>query len=97
MCCQGRPGSEHCAVTKLRAGAGRVIPQRVISHPLPIKGLEYDHALDPDAHAPTSLYVALTRARRTLTVVSGAGMRACRRCIMGAWALANWSSAMESW
>jgi DNA helicase-2/ATP-dependent DNA helicase PcrA len=37
-----------------------------------IKGLEYDHAvvLDADSHTPFSLYVALTRGRKGLTVVS---------------------------
>ena len=51
---------------------GRAQAQRVISRPLLIKGLEYDHAvaLDADVHSPTSLYVALTRARKTLTVIS---------------------------
>ncbi|MEU1249121.1 UvrD-helicase domain-containing protein [Micromonospora arida] len=63
------------AVTQLRNRArvtGRRTTQHVISRPVLIKGLEYDHAiiLDADAHHPTSLYVALTRARRSLTIIS---------------------------
>ncbi|MGC4900513.1 hypothetical protein ACLQ2Y_14385 [Micromonospora echinospora] len=63
------------AVTQLRNRArvtGRRTTQHVISRPVLIKGLEYDHAiiLDADAHHPTSLYVAMTRARRSLTIVS---------------------------
>lgn len=45
---------------------------RSVSRPTLIKGLEYDHAIVLDAalHDPPSLYVALTRARKTLTVIS---------------------------
>jgi DNA helicase IV len=48
--------------------------QRIVSRPVLIKGLEYDHAvvLDADVHTPTALYVALTRARQTLTILSQA-------------------------
>lgn len=51
---------------------GRRASLHTISRPTLIKGLEYDHAiiLDADQHDPTSLYVALTRARKTLTVIS---------------------------
>ncbi|WP_275414822.1 UvrD-helicase domain-containing protein [Plantactinospora mayteni] len=51
---------------------GRRASHHTISRPTLIKGLEYDHAiiLDADQHDPTSLYVALTRARKTLTVIS---------------------------
>ena len=51
---------------------GRAQSERVISRPVLIKGLEYDHAvvLNGDAHSAQSLYVALTRARKSLTVLS---------------------------
>lgn len=51
---------------------GRQGSRHTISRPTLIKGLEYDHAivLDADQHEPSSLYVALTRARKTLTVIS---------------------------
>lgn len=51
---------------------GRQREQRVVSRPLLIKGLEYDHSivLDADQLSATELYVALSRGRKTLTVVS---------------------------
>jgi hypothetical protein len=51
---------------------GRPREERVVSRPLLIKGLEYDHALVLDAErlSATELYVALSRGRKTLTVVS---------------------------
>lgn len=51
---------------------GRQGGRHTISRPTLIKGLEYDHTivLDAGQHEPTSLYVALTRARETLTVIS---------------------------
>ncbi len=63
------------AVTKVRNQvryAGRMKLSRVVGRPLLIKGLEYDHAvvLDADRHKSTNLYVALSRARSSLTVVS---------------------------
>lgn len=53
--------------------AGRPQSARVISRPVLIKGLQYDHAvvLDGNVHTATSLYVALTRARKSLTILSG--------------------------
>ncbi|GLZ78057.1 hypothetical protein Afil01_28640 [Actinorhabdospora filicis] len=52
--------------------AGRPQEQRLVSRPLLVKGLEYDHAIVLNAadHDARSLYVALTRGRETLTVVS---------------------------
>jgi hypothetical protein len=52
---------------------GRSSEARVISRPLLIKGLEYDHAvvLNAERFSGTELYVALSRARKTLTIVSG--------------------------
>jgi len=51
---------------------GRSPEPRIISRPLLIKGLEYDHALVLNAErlSPTELYVALSRGRKSLTVVS---------------------------
>jgi hypothetical protein len=51
---------------------GRASEQRVISRPLLIKGLEYDHAIVLNAEGLTAgeLYVALSRGRKSLTVVS---------------------------
>jgi hypothetical protein len=51
---------------------GRRTEGRVISRPLLIKGLEYDHALVLNAQrlSSTELYVALSRGRKSLTVVS---------------------------
>jgi hypothetical protein len=51
---------------------GRPREERVVSRPLLIKGLEYDHALvlDAERFSATELYVALSRGRKTLTVVS---------------------------
>ncbi len=51
---------------------GRVAERRIISRPLLIKGLEYDHAivLNPERLTATELYVALSRGRDSLTVVS---------------------------
>ena len=51
---------------------GRPPEGRVISRSLLIKGLEYDHALVLDAErlSATELYVALSRGRKTLTVLS---------------------------
>jgi hypothetical protein len=63
------------ALTRMRNRArilGRAAETRVISRPLLIKGLEYDHAivLNAERLTATELYVALSRGRKTLTVVS---------------------------
>ena len=51
---------------------GRARDNRIISRPLLVKGLEYDHAvvLNAEQYSATELYVALSRSRRSLTVVS---------------------------
>lgn len=51
---------------------GRRTESRVISRPLLVKGLEYRHAvvLDGDQYKATELYVAMTRASKSLTVIS---------------------------
>ena len=63
------------ALSRIRNRAriiGRASEQRVISRPLLIKGLEYDHAivLNAEGLTATELYVALSRGRKSLTVVS---------------------------
>lgn len=52
--------------------AGRRATARVVSRPLLVKGLEYDHViiLDPTAYRAQELYVALTRGSRSVTVIS---------------------------
>jgi hypothetical protein len=51
---------------------GRPQDDRIISRPLLVKGLEYDHAvvLNAERYSATELYVALSRSRKSLTVVS---------------------------
>lgn len=50
---------------------GRAVPPRVVSRTLLVKGLEFDHAivLDRDELNREELYVAITRPRRSLTVL----------------------------
>ena len=52
--------------------AGRQAAARVVSRPLLVKGLEYDHViiLDPTAYGAQELYVALTRGSKSVTVIS---------------------------
>jgi hypothetical protein len=59
-------------IRNYRRVVGRGREGRVISRPLLIKGLEYDHALVLNAErlSATELYVALSRGRKSLTVVS---------------------------
>ncbi len=52
---------------------GRPTHRRTIGTPLLVKGLEFDHALllwEPDHLSVQGLYVALTRASKSLTIVS---------------------------
>ena len=52
---------------------GRYLPKRLVSRALLIKGLEFDHVIVLDADAiqnSKDLYVALTRATKSLTVFS---------------------------
>ncbi|MBT2585382.1 UvrD-helicase domain-containing protein [Arthrobacter sp. ISL-95] len=63
------------ALTQVRNGVrarGRRPARRVLSRPLLVKGLEYDHAilLDADQYTAQELYVALTRGAKSITVVS---------------------------
>ncbi len=63
------------ALMQVRNGArarGRRPARRVLSRPLLVKGLEYDHAilLDADKCNAQELYVALTRGSKSVTVVS---------------------------
>lgn len=51
---------------------GRRSATRVVSRPLLVKGLEYDHViiLDPSRYSAQELYVALTRGSKSVTIVS---------------------------
>lgn len=51
---------------------GRIREDRIISRPLLVKGLEYDHAvvLNAERYSATELYVSLSRSRKSVTVVS---------------------------
>jgi len=52
---------------------GRPTHRRTIGTPLLVKGLEFDHAVllwEPDHFSVQGLYVALTRASKSLTIVS---------------------------
>jgi DNA helicase IV len=56
--------------------AGRQLPNRSIATPLLVKGLECEHALvfDLDGiESNESLYVSLTRASTTLTLITANG------------------------
>jgi len=52
--------------------AGRRPSGRVVSRPLLVKGLEYDHViiLNPANYSAQELYVALTRGSKSVTVIS---------------------------
>lgn len=63
------------ALIKIRENTrrwGRRIPKRAIARTVLIKGLEFDHAivLDADSFDSKNLYVALTRASKTITIIS---------------------------
>ncbi len=51
---------------------GRRPENRIVSTPLLVKGLEFDHAIvmDTDDLTPKEMYVAMTRGRRSLTVLA---------------------------
>ena len=51
---------------------GRRPTARVVSRPLLVKGLEYDHVIiiDPSQYSAQELYVALTRGSKSVTVIS---------------------------
>lgn len=77
----GRSASLAEAVLKIRhrvTASGRSLPQRTVSTPLLLKGLEFDHVLIPVAshfatedHAQAKLfYVAISRATRSLTIAA---------------------------
>lgn len=73
------PGSERTLkeiAWQLRDGArrqGRTVPTRVVSRTLLVKGLEFEHGIVlKRGELPTEdLYVAITRPRRSLTVLLG--------------------------
>lgn len=77
----GRAKSMADAATTIRqrvSNSGRKLPKRVVSTPLLLKGLEFDHVVIPDAthflnerNAQAKLfYVAISRATRSLTISS---------------------------
>jgi hypothetical protein len=51
---------------------GRRPTARVVTRPLLVKGLEYDHViiLNPENYCAQELYVALTRGSESVTVIS---------------------------
>jgi hypothetical protein len=51
---------------------GRRADARVVTRPLLVKGLEYDHViiLNPENYSAQELYVALTRGSKSVTVIS---------------------------
>ena len=51
---------------------GRRLTSQTVGHTLLIKGLEFDHAivLDPEALNAQNLYVALTRGKKSLTIIT---------------------------
>lgn len=51
---------------------GRRPTARVVSRPLLVKGLEYDHViiLNPERYSAQELYVALTRGSKSVTIIS---------------------------
>ncbi|MBP9710577.1 UvrD-helicase domain-containing protein [Patescibacteria group bacterium] len=57
---------------RLASIVGRYPLKRVISYTLLLKGLEFDHVLitEPEKMSKESLYVALTRGARTLSIIS---------------------------
>ena len=59
-------------VVEQRAADGRILPRRAVGSTLLLKGLEADHAVvfDADTMSRADIYVAMSRASRTLTVVS---------------------------
>lgn len=61
--------------------AGRRPSARVVSRPLLVKGLEYDHVvvLDPGRYSAQELYVALSRGSRSVTVISDTGVLSARK------------------
>jgi DNA helicase-2/ATP-dependent DNA helicase PcrA len=63
------------ALVKVRENTrrlGRRLPRKAIARTLLVKGLEFDHAivLNADKLDPRNLYVALTRAEKTVTIMS---------------------------
>lgn len=52
---------------------GRKLPKRIIGRTLLIKGLEFDHVIivNADSFNKKNLYVALTRASKSVTIISG--------------------------
>lgn len=69
---EGLPEAVAAARTRARH-RGRVTHRHTIGTPLLVKGLEFDHAVllwEPDHLSIQGLYVAITRASKSLTIVS---------------------------
>ena len=63
------------ALVKVRENTrrfGRRIPRKAIARTVLIKGLEFDHTIiiNADEFDRNNLYVALTRATKTITIIS---------------------------
>lgn len=76
-------GTEGCTVAEAlhrtrnhSRAVGRRHVARVVSRPLLVKGLEYDHVviLNPERYSAQELYVALTRGSKSVTVISDAAV-----------------------
>lgn len=61
--------------------AGRRPRDRVVSRPLLVKGLEYDHVvlLEPSRYTAQELYVALTRGSKSVTVLNESSVLSARK------------------
>lgn len=69
------------SVREQHRAAGRQMPKRAVGSTLLLKGLEADHAviLDADEMNARHLYVALSRASRSLTIISASQTLSPRR------------------
>ena len=69
----GRPPTENLVRVRDRLRrTGRRSHNRIASRTLLVKGLEYDHVIIADLHKmtdPRNLYVAMSRARKSITVI----------------------------
>jgi len=70
------------ALVKVRENTrrlGRRMPRKAIARTVLVKGLEFDHVvvLNADSFDPKNLYVALTRASKTVTILSRSNILLC--------------------
>lgn len=75
----GEPAADNLARVRDRLRrTGRRNDSRIASRTLLVKGLEYDHVIIADVSKmqdPCNLYVAMSRARKTVTVLGGSRVR----------------------